>query len=388
MSNQKLARVGGLLVALAIAACGDSQPLGIERQELPAEGPRLDVATWNVYVGADLSTLLQVQDATQIPFEVAAVLGRIEATDFPSRAEAIADELAGSRPHVISLQEVSEIRRQSPGDFLAGNPVPATTPVIDYLDVLVDALSSRGLHYTVATATRNFDIELPVVNFSTGGLDDVRLTDYDVILVREDIVFSNPTGGNFQAILPISVGGVTIPKPSGWASVDVSLRENTYRVFNTHLEPADVAPGVLNPGLAQLQAAQAAELMAYMDASPVPVILTGDLNTAADGSTTTTYADLIASGFADTWLDGSDNGPGYTSNQAADLLNQASQLFHRIVFVLYRDESTRRNGTIVGATDSGLLGITRASRTPAGLWPSDHAGLVTRMTLPPGTARP
>lgn len=388
MLNQTLARAGILFAALALAACGDSHPLGIERQDLPAEGPRLDVATWNVYVGADLSTLLQVQDPTQIPFEVAAVIGRIEATDFPSRAQAIAAELARSRPHVISLQEISEIRRQSPGDFLEGNPEPADTPVIDYLDVLVDALASRGLSYVVAKETRNFDIELPVVNFSTGGLDDVRLIDYDVILVREDVQYSNPDGGNFLAVLPINLGGITIPKPSGWASVDVTLDGNTYRVFNSHLEPADIAPGVLNPGLVQLQAAQAAELMARMDASSVPVILTGDLNTAADGSTTSTYDDLIASGFADTWLDGPDRGPGYTSNQSEDLLNAESQLYHRIDFVLYRDESTRRNGTIPGATEAGLLGTAQESRTSAGLWPSDHAGVVARMTLPPGTARP
>ena len=62
----------------------------------------------------------------------------------------------------MSLQEVSEFHVQSPGDFLVGNPTPAGTPVMDYLDMLLEALAARGASYTVAAKTRNFDIELPI----------------------------------------------------------------------------------------------------------------------------------------------------------------------------------------------------------------------------------
>ncbi len=377
-----------LIAACAFVACGDSNPLAVEQDRGASSAPTLGVATWNVYVGGNLGDLLQVADPTQIPFEVAALMSRIQATDFASRAGSIADEIAASRPEVVSLQEISLFRTQSPGDFLVGNPTAAETLVMDYLAILIDALADRGLSYDVAASAKNFDIELPMVNFTTGGLDDIRLTDFDVILVRDDVRFTNAASGNFQAVVPISVGGVTIPKPSGWASVDVSLKGETYRVFNAHLEPADLAPGVLDPQLAQLQAAQAGELMGIMDASPVPVILTGDLNTAADGSTTSTYDDLIASGFADTWFEGPSRGPGYTSNQAGDLQNAQSELFHRIDYILYRSAATRANGRIPGSVIGGLMGDEQADRTASGLWPSDHAGVQMRITLPPGQASP
>ena len=71
----------------------------------------------------------------------------------------------------------------------------------------------------MAARSRNFNIELPMVNFAPGGLDDVRLTDYDVILVRRGVVWSNPANGNFGAALPIDLGPISIMKPSGWASI-------------------------------------------------------------------------------------------------------------------------------------------------------------------------
>jgi hypothetical protein len=376
-----------ILAVTAMVACGDSNPLAVEESRGNSNAPIFGVATWNVYVGAPLSNLLQIQDPNQIPFEVAGLMAHVEANNFGERAQAIAAELAASQPAVVSLQEVSTFRRQSPGDFLVGNPVAAETVVMDYLQILMDALSDHGTSYTVAATATNLDIELPTVDFSTGGLDDIRLTDYDVILVRSDVHFANAASGNFQAVLPIALGGVTIPKPSGWASVDVAVRGDSYRIFNAHLEPADVAPGVLDPQLAGLQAAQAAELRGIMDASPMPVILTGDLNTAADGSTTSTYDDLIAAGFADTWLEGPSRGLGYTSNQAPDLLNSQSQLFHRIDFVLYRSAATARTGKMPGSVRAELMGEEQADRTPSGLWPSDHAGLSVVLTLPPGQVR-
>ena len=57
-------------------------------------------------------------------------------TKFLERAEAIADEIALFEPDVIGLQEVfSSYYIQTPGDFMAGNPVQANTPVIDFFFV-------------------------------------------------------------------------------------------------------------------------------------------------------------------------------------------------------------------------------------------------------------
>ena len=378
------------IVLLALAACsGDAllapSPEGTRTADAtPTPVPRLDVLTWNVYVGARLEDLLQVGDPNQIPFEVANLVGHVIATDFPARAEALADQIAASSPDVVSLQEISVFRTQSPGDFLAGNPVAATDPFLDWLQILAAALTARGLDYAVASQTENFDIELPMVNFATGGLDDIRLTDYDVILVRNGVGWSDPADGNYAAFLPIEIGGLTVPKPSGWASIDLVVHGQRYRYMNTHLEAADIAPGIVDPNLAALQAAQLAELAGIMDSSPYPVILTGDLNSSADGSSTETYEDLLESGFVDTWLAGRPLGPGYTSNQAADLLNPVSQLFHRIDFVLFRNRATATSGHLTGSARAALLGEDTADRTPSGLWPSDHAGVFVSLSLAPG----
>ncbi len=378
-------RMWTLSLALMGLGCQE-EPLGpsIEAERSGVGPPTLSVLTWNVYVGARLEELLLVGDPSQIPLEVARIVGAVQATDFPSRAAAIADQIARVRPDVISLQEVSLFRVQSPGDFLRGNPVPATTVFQDQMVLLDAALEERGLSYRAVSRSQNFDIELPMVNFSTGGLDDMRLTDFDVILVRQGVPYANPMNGNFAAVLPIALGGATLPKPSGWASVDVTVHGRDYRVVNTHLEAADIAPGVLDPGLAALQAAQARELSAVMSASPLPVLLTGDLNSAADGTSTTTYRDLLDEGFVDVWLAGPPRGPGYTSSQAPDLANPVSRLFHRIDFILFRNRVTPTSGRFTGSVKAEVVGDEPADRTPGGLWPSDHAGVFAKLTLAPG----
>lgn len=372
--------------ALAIGCEGDTplQPVSPSTSNAPRAGsPAIGVLTWNVYVGARIQDLLTLSDPNLIPFEVARLWGGIQATDFAERAEAIAETIAETRPHVIGLQEISIFRLQSPGDFLLGNPVPATDIVLDYLDLLERALDARGASYDVAVVSTNFDVELPMVNFSTGRLDDIRLVDADAILVRSDLSWWNAQKGNFQAVLPIQIGGVVVPKPSGWTSVDFTVKDRAYRLINTHLEAADIAPGVVDPGLAALQAAQAAELLAIAVASPHPVILAGDLNSAADGSTTPTYQEALDAGFVDAWTTGRPRGLGYTSSQDDDLRNAVSTLRHRIDFVLYRDESTVERGHFPGAVHVELVGEDPADKTPSGLWPSDHAGVSAQLRVAP-----
>lgn len=101
-------------------------------------------------------------------------------------------------------------------------------------------------------------------------------------------------------------------------------------------------------------AAPLAELLAMVDGSPFPVVMVGDFNSDADGSTTPTYQDVRDAGFVDAWLIGPPRGPGYTANQAPDLLTAVSQLFHRIDFVFYRDDSTRRTGEFQGAVHAEI----------------------------------
>lgn len=387
-----------LLGAFALVGCKDAGPLG-PADSLSADGgalsadragsPALDVMTWNVYIGADLTELLELDEPTdvEITLKVTELFGDVLANDFPTRAGAIADQIAALNPQVIGLNEVSSF------DF-------ASTPGVelDYLAILMAQLAARNLDYVlpveggIEARSMNFEVTLPIiVGLGPGGVpitDFVTLTDYDLILLRADIAAtaSSPMNATFAQPLPIPIReGMTIIKPSGWASVDILVKDLPYRVFSTHLEPADTGPcETANPGLLFVHAAQAGELMGIVGASPVPVVLTGDLNSDASGCTTDTYEDLIDMGFVDAWTIGRPRGLGFTSNQDADLLNAASKLFHRIDFVMYRDAFTTAKGKFQGSSHAELVGEDPADKTSTGLWPSDHAGVMAELRIAPG----
>lgn len=383
MPNRILAAV--VAGCAAMAGCDADSVTGPDGAELSrdrAGAPELSVLTWNVYVGASIEAVLTESDPALIPLRVAEAFAAVQATDFEERAAAIAEAIARHRPHLVALQEVSLFRLQEEGDVLGGNPVPAEDTVLDYLETLGDALEARGLRYRSVSVSRNFDLEVPMFVSPEAPLADIRLTDYDVILAREDVRAGGARARTFEAYLPVSLGGAEIGILRGWASVDVEVKDRTYRVVNTHLEPAD-AGGVVHPGLAALQAAQLAELLADLEGFGGRTVLVGDLNSAADGSTTSTYADLLAAGFVDAWTVGPDRGDGFTSNQNADLRNPESRLFHRIDYVLYRDEWTRGGGRFLGSVDALRVGEDPADRTPSGLWPSDHAGVMATLRPAP-----
>ncbi len=114
----------------------------------------------------------------------------------------------------------------------------------------------------------------------------------------------------------------------------------------------------------------------------MPILLVGDFNSKADGTGTATYGDLLASGFADAWTVTSPKKPSHTCCQDADPLNAESLLSRRIDLLLYRGAPIRPVATTV-------LGDETDDKTPSGLWPADHAGvlgilqLIAEPALPP-----
>ena len=376
-----------VLGALAAGACDDAVTTGPEDGSFVSEraGPSaLSVMTWNIYVGADLTQLLAVGSLADVPCAVYGVWQDVIATDFPTRAVAIADRIEAARPHVIGLNEVSTFA------FTFGS-----TPDLVFLDVLLDELDSRGLNYGAEATSTNFQVALPIAytdQCPAEPQDELTYTEYDVLLVRDDVETTGAANGTYAAVLPLPLpGGVTLEKPSGWAYVDILHKALPYRVFATHLEPADIAPCTTYPELLPLHAGQALELMGILAASPYPTILTGDLNSDASGCTTDTYPDLIEAGFVDAWTLGRPLGTGFTSNQADDLQNATSELFHRIDFILYRDAFTFAGGNFRGSSHAERVGEEPADRiasTATGssvmLWPSDHAGVVAELRIAPG----
>src|SRR5690349_1990636 len=143
------------------------------------------VMTQNLYVGADLdppTAAVMTGDPAQIVPAVTQFWNQVQATNFPARARAITGEVAQARPLFIGLQEAA-LYRTGP---VTGSPVPSATAVAaDYVSTLLGALGQRGLSYKVVAVTSNADVELPgIIN---GSLQDLRLTDRDVILARADL---------------------------------------------------------------------------------------------------------------------------------------------------------------------------------------------------------
>jgi endonuclease/exonuclease/phosphatase family metal-dependent hydrolase len=290
------------------------------------------------------------------------------------RMKAIAREIALARPHLIGLQEVALLRTQFPGDSAGPNPTPATEVAYDFLELLLEALEDKGLHYEAVATVQNVDIEVPS---ATG--EDVRLTDRDVLLARRDVEIDDVEAHNFAARLVVPLGGpggpvVTILR--GWVEADATIDDLTYRVANTHLEPAP------QPAIIPVQLAQATELITALADEQGPVIALGDFNSAADGSTTPTYATLLAAGYLDAWSQARRHDPGYTCCQAADLRNPVSQLSERIDLILVKQPYAPHARKILADVDAVVLGDERWSRTRSGLWPSDHAGVAAGFKLP------
>lgn len=363
-----------LAVSLASAAAAADRGAGPEQR-----AGRLDVMTRNLYVGADIFRIFDAETPEDVPVVVAGILQTVFETDFPARAEALADEVRRHRPHLIGLQEVSLVNVQSPGDFLVGNPVPADTVLFDYLDILVGALADRGLHYEVAAVVENADVELPFLSGFDGGVptfDDVRLIDRDVILARSDVATSDPLARNYAASFKVPFGGSVIDLRRGFVAVDAEVQGRSYRFVNTHLEVASFLPLV--------QRLQALELLLRLSGEELPLVVVGDFNSPPDAPAPSPYAQLTAAGYADAWLEGVGAAPrsnpaGLTCCQSETLDNPESLLYERIDLVWLRPaEAPLRFPEPVRAV---VVGDQLRDRTESGLWPSDHAGVVVGAVL-------
>ena len=342
-------------------------PIGGQARVQPV-APPLTVMTRNIYLGADINRILQPADPeTPIPVLVAQTWGMIQQTNLPERAKAIAREIAAARPHLVGLQEVSLYRIQTTGDFLSGNPVPATQVAQDFLAILLDELEARGLAYQAVAVSKGIDIELPMYTGQTTPMADIRMTDQEVILARADVQIGNVQTAQFQTKLPFNVGGVPMSIPRAWASVEATVDGRTIRFFTAHLEM-----GVAEP----VQRGQAGELLQAIAATTLPVVLVGDFNSAADGSSTRTYGDLVAGGLVDVWGVANPGKNGFTGSQQESVRNVPSTINRRIDLIFARDAD---DFTVLKAD---VVGESLADRTPSGLWPSDHAGVVASLRLP------
>jgi endonuclease/exonuclease/phosphatase family metal-dependent hydrolase len=322
--------------------------------------------TRNVYIGTNVTDLLDAPSLELIPIFVANGYQDVLLSNFNQRAEALVTEIEKTLPHLIGLQEMSKFYIQSPGDFLDGNPVQATSIVLDFFEILENALAARGLEYTFVKTIEHADIEIPMFKDWDGNtplLDDIRIIDHDAILARSDVVTSNEVAVRFDSMLVIDDSlGIFIPR--GYVACNAQIGQTSVVFTNTHLESMG----------GSMREAQVRQLLdAYRNES-LPVIMVGDYNSRA--TTGTSYNHVLSEGYTDTWIMNplTYNSNGYTYGHDSNLRNESPDLSSRIDFVFAGPQGNPTIG------EGFVLGDERRDRTESGLWPSDHAGVVTKLT--------
>jgi hypothetical protein len=358
------------LVALAVGLFG---PVGAARcpgAVAFADGldGRLRVMTQNLYDRTDRTGLLQATTLAEFLQAVDFAYNNVVATKPNERLATIAREIVANGAGIVGLQEAA-IWRTGPSS-LTGPPVPAENVQFDYLQILLDDLRSLGQPYVTVAVLPGLDAQLP----STLGFD-VRLTDRDALIVRSDIALWGSQIGNLQeqdyqaqASYPVAaLGGAQFTERSGWVSIDLAFGKTAVRVVETHLN----FDPTFNPAIAN---AQAAELLATAGNTSLPTILMGDFNSDANNTDATflTYQTLLGGGFQDAWTLTHGGTIGLTCCQDENLANAASKLTFRYDLVLVRG---------VSAFAEKIVGVTAAEKTPSGLWPSDHGGVVATLGL-------
>lgn len=369
---------------LVLFACTSHDPVSTEASQMPESNlsdlhafdqlakvgtnPLVRVMTRNIYIGADVDVVLSAQDPTQIPVLAAQAFQELISTNFPERAIALAKEIAITKPDLIGLQEVNIIRLQSPGDAVYGGTTPAETVLMDYLEIFMATLEAMGLDYKVAGVIQNVDVEIPMITgVNPNTFDDVRVTDHDVVLVRGDVEVSNVQTENFKINLMIPSLNTEIKR--GYVALDVMLNGHSYHFVNTHLEPF----------LLDVKIAQAQELLASVANETLPVIMVGDFNTPAPLGEVYQY--ILSEGFLDVWtLNASEDNPeGFTYGHDSDLRNMEANFWERIDQIYIKDNSIYPTSPLLDPVLAIVIGDEEFNRTPSGLWPSDHGGVVARL---------
>lgn len=311
------------------------------------------VATYNLYLGADLAPLFDVGDAQGLARTVSRVRAQLDATCFEERAAAIAAVLAREAPDLVGLQEVA---RWTSAPVGPDGPLGEEQVLVDFLPALTAALAERGCRYDVHAVLDSFTGGLPV--------DDgtwVSLAGANATLVRADgparVSGERAAAFGHRHEVVTGIPGLTFPITRGWSALDLEVDGRAVVFVNTHTEAYD--SGVRD--------AQRDELLDVLRPVAAPVVVVGDFNATPD-------AVGMPAPYVDAWTAaGGRRDGGATCGQSAGLADPESTLRDRIDYVWVR-----------GARVTGcrVVGDQPRDRTPGhGLWPSDHAAVVADLEL-------
>jgi len=394
LSKRAVRRCGGraglLIAASAVIAMGI--PSAVHAAAKDRGGPTITVMTRNLFLGADLGPAI---GATSIPASIdgaGVIWNELQRTNFPERAVPLARGIKRSKADLVGLQEVALWRKQAPSDGGAPpiSPLPGATPATeveqDFLALLRQQLKRVGAKYRVVAVQEEFEAELPVDvdgSDATGsgplaafGADfDARLTMRDVILAKKGskVKLGKVRAGHFETRYEPDVGGITIPVDRGWVSVEARIRGRSapggrvrtsrFRFIDTHLEAF---------GEPTIREAQAKELIAGPLDTRRQVVLVGDLNSGiARHNEPERPGDDLAFKALDAF--GMKDNGAVQSCCYDDLFDPNAVFDHTVDHILTRPGLKTKRAYVTGDDAGG--------RTPSGLWPSDHGGVVGRLKL-------
>jgi hypothetical protein len=366
------------LTAIAVAPGAEAKPKK-QKKAVPVK-----VMTRNIYLGADLSPALNAQTAQEFVAANGAILREVDQTDFPRRSVGLAAEIDQHRPDLIGLQEVAWWRTApQPGPPAQGadGQFTATTDKYNFLQILLDALSARGLSYEVAVEKTEFDFEAPADydnNPGTGlagGEIQGRLTMRDVILVNEDskvkAKLRNPQTGTYASLFTPTISGIEVPVTRGWTAGDVTVKKGKgkeklkrkFRFVNTHFEAFD--DETQRPSI---RAQQATEVV-NGPAAKNRTIMLGDFNSNVPGvqpGDEQAFQVILDAGFKRRY-----SGDPLSCCVSNLFTSPPTEFDHQVDHVV---SNMGKKAKLVRSTVTGLEQV-------GGIYNSDHAGLVSKLKV-------
>ncbi len=327
--------------------------------------------TRNLYLGSDLNNVVLANSLEMLVSKSDAFWQTVQKSDIPGRAKLLAGEIAAASPDLLGLQEVEMFRVQTPGDLNPSAPIiNADVVVHDFLALLQAELAVLGKSYVVAATNTLSDVEAPA-RTADGSVYDIRMTDRDVILVKQGVAFANPVTRAFNKYVEINLAGLAsfpVQFKRGLSTIDVSIGGATVVFANVHLEVGGV--------LESFQRDQARELVTLLAPRKEQILMVGDINSSADPEFGASFVDIDKS-FNDAWPRLPTPVLGKTC--CRDLSGPPTGVDgDRIDVVLTRGPVTVISGYLTGNDE--------ITRTAAGLAASDHAGVVMQLGIKPAPA--
>jgi hypothetical protein len=243
-------------------------------------GEVVTVMTRNLYLGADVGVALEL--LPDMPAAAQFMWAQVAATDFTTRAESLAAEVARERPGVIGLQEATRWRCR-PGN------VGRTVDVFDFTAEFLAATRAAGVDYVIAERDGRQAFQpgfsIPALPFLSKVEDpgtfqplfgrDTATCGFeiaDALLVRGDLAGRIQAAGTGRYDDRYSVVPTIFIVDRGYAWADLAFDAGPVRFVTTHLE------SLWDEGESTHSARQARQLADDLAATAGPLVLMGDLN--------------------------------------------------------------------------------------------------------------